>query len=168
SDFYGRVDNLYHRYTIEGSLDGDDWFMLVDKSKNFQDVPNDYVELGGPQRVRYVRYNHIHVPTPHLSISGLRVFGKGEGKAPEQVKNFLPKRHEDRRDITLTWEKIKDAQGYNIKWGIAPDKLYSYWLVYDKNEDQMKCRGRDQAYYFAVEAINKNGITELSEVVKVE
>ena len=168
SEFYGRVPNLYHRYTIEGSLDGKDWFVVVDKSKNFQDVPNDYVELGEPQRIRYIRYNNIHVPTAHLSISGLRVFGKGEGKVPERVKNFKPQRHQDRRDITLTWDNIQDAQGYNIKWGIAPDKLYSSWLVYDTNEHHMKSLGRDQAYYFAVEAFNENGISELSEIVKVE
>lgn len=168
SDFYGRVDNLYHRYTIEGSLDGDDWFMLVDKSTNFQDVPNDYVELGGPQRVRYVRYNHIHVPTPHLSISGLRVFGKGEGELPKRVENFRPQRQQDRRDIALTWNATKDVQGYNIKWGIAPDKLYSSWLVFDKNEHHMKSLGRDQTYYFAVEAFNENGISELSEIVEVK
>jgi hypothetical protein len=168
SDLYGRVPDLYHRYTIEGSLDGQDWFTLVDKSNNFQDVPNDYVELGEPQKVRYIRYNHIHVPTTHLSISGLRVFGKGEGKAPERIKNFQPQRHEDRRDITLTWDNIKDAQGYNIKWGIAPDKLYSSWLVYNTNEHHMKSLGRDQVYYFAVEAFNENGVSELSEIVKVE
>jgi hypothetical protein len=168
SDLYGRVAGLHHRYTIEGSLDGKNWFTLVDKSKNFQDVPNDYVELGEPQRVRYIRYNHIHVPTPHLSISGLRIFGKGEGKVPGKIKDFQPQRHEDRRDITLTWDKVKDAQGYNIKWGIAPDKLYSSWLVYDANEHHMRSLGRDQVYYFAVEAFNENGISELSEVVKVE
>src|SRR5690606_33013323 len=168
SDFYGRVPHLYHRYTIEGSLDGKNWFVVVDKSKNFQDVPNDYVELGEPQRLRYIRYNHIHVPTPHLSISGFRVFGKGEGKLPGKIKNFRAQRHEDRRDVTLTWEEVKDVQGYNIKWGIAPDKLYSSWLVYGKNEHHMKSLGRDQSYYFAVEAFNENGISELSEVLKVE
>jgi hypothetical protein len=168
SELYGRISNLYHRYNIEGSLDGQNWFVLIDKSNNFQDVPNDYVELGEPQKARYIRYNHIHVPTPYLSISGLRVFGKGEGKVPATIKNFETRRHEDRRDITLTWDKIKEAQGYNIKWGIAPDKLYSSWLVYDTNEHHMKSLGRDQAYYFAIEAFNENGISELSHVVKVE
>jgi hypothetical protein len=90
SELYGRIPNLYHRYTIEGSLDGTSWFTLIDKSKNFEDVPNDYVELGEPQLVRYIRYNHIHVPTLHLSISGLRVFGKGQGKMPGKIKIFIP------------------------------------------------------------------------------
>jgi len=168
SDLYGRMDNLYHRYIIEGSLDANNWFTLVDKSKNFQDVPNDYVELGEPQSVRYVRYHHIYVPTPHLSISGLRVFGKGAGELPKSVENFKPQRQHDRRDIVLTWDATKDAQGFNIKWGIARNKLYSSWLVYDKNEHHMKSLGRDQTYYFAVEAFNENGISELSEIVEVK
>lgn len=168
SGLYGKIPGLYHRYTLEGSLDRSNWFTLVDKSENFKDVPNDYVELGEPQQVRYVRFNSIHVPTPHLSISGLRIFGKGEGKAPAQIKNFERDRHQDRRDITLSWDQVQDAQGYNIKWGIAPDKLYSSWLVYDKNQHLIKSLGRDQTYYFAVEAFNENGISELSEIVKVE
>ena len=168
SDFYGKPLGIHHRYTIEGSKDGDNWRILVDRKNSFKDVPNDYVELGNPETVRYIRYKNIHVPTTHLSISGLRVFGKGSGNPPAKITDFEPQRHEDRRDITLRWEKINDAQGYNIRWGIAPDKLYSSWLVYDKNEHLMKGLGRDQSYYFAVEAFNENGISELSEIVEVK
>ena len=168
SALYGRIPDLFHRYTVEGSLDGNNWFILVDKRENFKDVPNDYVELGTPKQARYIRYNHIYAPTPHLSISGLRIFGKGSGEIPEKVKDFQPRRHDDRRDITFTWKGSKDAQGYNVKWGIAPDKLYSSWLVYDKNEHQMKTLGRDQIYYFAVEAFNENGVSELSEIMEVK
>lgn len=168
SNLYGKIPNLYHRYIIEGSLDGTDWFTLVDKSKNYKDVPNDYVELGDPQKVRFIRYNHIHAPTSHLSISGLRIFGKGQGKVPEKINDFRPERHQDRRDITLTWDKSKDAQGHNIKWGIAPDKLYSSWLVYEKSEHLIKSLGKDQTYYFAVEAFNENGVSELSEIVEIK
>ena len=168
SDFYGKPMGIYHRYTIEGSEDRENWRLLVDRKNNFKDVPNDYVELGNPETVRYIRYKNLHVPTTHLSISGLRVFGKGSGNPPPKITGFQPQRHEDRRDITLNWEKVNDAQGYNIRWGIAPDKLYSSWLVYDKNEHLMKGLGRDQSYYFAVEAFNENGISELSEVVEVK
>lgn len=168
SDMYGRIENLYHRYTIEGSLDGKDWFMLVDKSNGFMDVPNDYVQLGIPKQARYIRFNHIHVPTPHLAISGLRVFGKGKGAVPAQVKEMSIERQADRRDVNLEWEAVPGAQGYNIKWGIAPDKLYSSWLVYRENNHYMRSFSRDQTYYFAIEAFNENGIAERSKVVKVE
>lgn len=168
SDLYGRVPGLRHRYLIEGSDDGRNWRTLVDRKNSFRDVPNDYVELGSPQTVRYVRYKNIHAPTSNLSISGLRVFGVGQGKPPASVKNFMVSRQKDRRDATITWDAQKNAQGYNVFWGIAPDKLYSSWLVYDKNSLEMRSLSVDQSYYFAVEAFNENGISERSKVVKAE
>src|SRR5688572_25696581 len=64
---YGKIPGLYHSYTIEGSVDGKTWSLLVDRKNSFKDVPNDYVEIGVPQTVRYIRYRNIHVPTPHLA-----------------------------------------------------------------------------------------------------
>lgn len=168
SDIYGKVPGLYHRYVIEGSADGKSWRTLVDRKNSFKDVPNDYVELGSPQTVRYIRYRNIHVPTPNLSISDLRVFGLGQGKAPTVVKNLAVNRHQDRRDALISWEPQKNCQGYNVLWGIAPDKLYSSWLVYDKNQLELKSLTVDQSYYFAVEAFNENGISERTKIVKVE
>jgi hypothetical protein len=168
SDLYGRVPGLYHRYVVEGSADGRDWRTLVDRRNSFRDVPNDYVELGSPQTVRYVRFRNIHAPTPNLAISDLRVFGTGQGKAPAAVRNFSVRRHADRRDATLTWERQTGAQGYNVLWGIAPDKLYSSWLVYGANSLELRSLSVEQGYYFAVEAFDENGISERTKVVKVE
>lgn len=106
---------------------------------------------------------------PHLSISAIRVFGLGGGKTPAQVKAFYPCRHDDRRDITLTWEPVKGAQGYNILWGIAPDKLYSSWMVYGNEcKHLMKSLSTDQDYYFAIEAFNENGVSKISEIKRVK
>lgn len=168
SGLYGKIPGLFHRYTIEGSLDGSSWKMLVDKSKNFRDEPNDYVELNTPQAVRYIRYKNIHVPTPNLAISGLRVFGIGEGKVPTIVKNFKINRLADRRDAMITWDALPDCQGYNILWGIEPDKLYNSWMVYDKKELLLKSLSVDQTYYFSIEAFNENGISEKIKPVKVD
>ena len=168
SDLYGRVPGLMHRYLIEGSMDGKAWRTLVDRKNSFKDVPNDYVELGDPARVRYIRYKNIHVPTPNLAISGLRIFGIGEGKKPEVVSNFRVNRHKDRRDATITWNGQKKSQGYNVLWGIAPDKLYNSWMVYGKNQLQLKSLSTDQVYYFSVEAFNENGISKRSKIMKAE
>ena len=168
SDMYGRIPGLRHRYIIEGSMNGQDWTPLIDKKNNFRDVPNDYVELATPVTTRYVRYKNIHVPTPFLSISGLRVFGIGSGKAPGVVKNFTVARKTDRRDAMIAWAKQANCQGYNVLWGIAPDKLYSSWMVYDTNSLELKSLSVDQAYYFSIEAFNENGISERTKVVKVE
>lgn len=165
---YGRYPNLRHRYQIEGSVDGKDWKVLIDKSNNYKDTPNDYTELEFPEKVRYVRYKNIEVPTPSLAISEIRVFGLGEGKAPQKVKKLNLERQADRRDIAISWTPVKGAQGYNVLWGIAPDKLYSSWMVYDANELFMKSLTVDQDYYFSIEAFNENGVSERTEVQHVK
>jgi hypothetical protein len=168
SDMYGRLPNLYHHYCIQGSIDGKSWTTLVDRKNSFKDVPNDYVELAIPKTVRYIRYQNIHVPTPYLSISGLRVFGVGQGNALQAVKGFTINRKADKRDAMITWSKQAGAQGYNILWGIAPDKLYNSWIVYDKNELLLKSLSVDHQYYFSIEAFNENGVSPKTKVIKVD
>jgi hypothetical protein len=168
SDMYGKIPGLYHRYTVEGSADGQNWVLLVDRSRNFRDVPNDYVELEKPAEVRYIRYNNIHVPTPYLSVSDLRVFGLGQGKPPVRVKNLTVARGQDRRDALLSWDRQENAQGCQVLWGIAPDKLYNSWLVYDDNRLELKCLSAGQTYYFSVEAFNENGVGPKATAVKVD
>ncbi len=168
SDIYGKVPGLKHRYTIEGSLDGRNWITIIDKSRSFKDTPNDYIELELPVKVRYIRYNNNEVPTPYLSISEIRIFGSGSGEIPSKVKGFRLNRHSDRRDISISWDKQQNAQGYNILWGIAPDKLYSSWMVYGNNELLIKALNTAQIYYFAIEAFNENGVSALSDIIEVK
>ncbi len=167
SDLYGKIPDLKYRYTIEGSIDGKNWKILVDRSHSFKDTPNDYVELSRPETVRFIRYKNIHVPTPYLSISDLRVFGKGKGEVPEKVTTFKVERHQDKRDATITWDQQKNVQGYNVLWGIAPDKLYSSWMVYGENKLEMRNLNTGETYYFSIEAFNENGVGERSEVIRV-
>lgn len=168
SDLWGKIPGLYHRYLVEGSVDGKNWIKLVDRSNNFRDVPNDYVELEFPRTVRYVRYKNISVPTPNLSVSDFRIFGQGVGKVPAKVKDVRIVRHADRRDVSLVWEPVPGAQGYNVLWGIAPDKLYSSWMVYGESALTMKCLNASRKYYFAVEPFSENGVGGLSPVKEIK
>lgn len=168
SDNFGKMPGLYHRYTLESSMDGIKWEVLVDKRNNFRDVPNDYVELEMPVVTRYVRFKNIHVPMRNLAISDFRVFGQGMGKSPKPVKGFNVVRNSDKRDAFIHWEKQENCQGYNIHWGISPDKLYSSWMVYDNNSLKLRCLNTDQEYYFAIESFNENGISPLSKIVHVQ
>ena len=168
SDIYGKVEGLKHRYLIEGSLDGNTWVVLVDREDNYKDVPNDYVELAESKSVRFVRYKNIKVPTTNLAISGLRVFGLGTGKKPGSVKHFNVARKTDTRDAMVTWDAQENVQGYNVFWGIAPDKLYNSWLVYGENELELKNLNVDQPYYLAIEAFNENGVSKKSEIIKID
>lgn len=168
SNMYGRYKGLCHRYYIEGSTDGKNWTVLIDKRKSFKDTPNDYTEVEYPAKVRYVRYRNVKVPTPSLAISEIRVFGLGGEKAPSKVKSLQIERQQDRRDISIKWSPVKGAQGYNVLWGIAPDKLYSSWMVYGNTELFMRSLTVGQDYYFSIEAFNENGVSERTPVQHVE
>jgi hypothetical protein len=168
SAMYGKIMGLRHRYAVEGSTDGRTWKVLIDRRESYKDVPNDYVELSSPQTVRYIRYVNVAVPTPHLAISGLRIFGQGSGRAPATVKNFSVKRYADRRDAMIAWDSVSNAHGYNILWGIAPDKLYSSWMVYDAKQLLLKSLSTEQSYYFAIEAFNENGISTRTKPVRIQ
>ena len=168
SGIYTRVDGLRHRFTIEVSEDGEEWKTVVDRSDSYKDTPNAYIVFKQPFRAKYVRYNNVKVPGNNLGLSEIRVFGKGYGEKPSEVKGFEVNRQKDRRDAAFSWKPVKGAQGYNIRWGIAPDKLYQSWLIYDVNEHFMRNLDRDTKYYFTIEAFNENGISEKSEIVEVK
>ena len=51
------------------------------------------------------------------------------------------------------------AQGVNIRYGIAPDKLYLGHLVYGASEATLTTLIAGQGYYVAVDSFNENGIT---------
>jgi hypothetical protein len=166
SNIYGKPDSLYHQYLIEHSATGNTWDILVDKRDNKRDVPNDYVELPAPQTARYIRFTSHHVPTSHLAISDIRVFGKGSGERPAAVTDFKAARGNDRRQATLSWAPVKDAQGYHIYFGIGRDKLYNSYMVYDDTTLVLNSLNVGPEYFFSIEAFNENGISRRSEVVK--
>jgi hypothetical protein len=169
SSFLGKIPGTYHQYVITISDDGKRWRTLVDKSANKTDVPHDYIELKNPARARYLRLTNIHMPTGKFAISGLRVFGNGNGKTPAVVKFFVPLRGDtDRRNIWLKWELSDQAQGYTIYCGTEPDKLYTSIQVYGKNEYYFKAVEKNRPYYFRIEAFNENGRGGLSELFKVD
>jgi hypothetical protein len=168
SGIYTRVDDLRHLYTIEASLDGKNWETIIDKSNSYKDTPNAYIPLDTPVRAKYIRYNNIAVPGNNLAMSEIRVFGIGEGKKPAKVKGFKINRDEDPRDAVMSWDAVKGAQGYNIRWGIEPDKLYHSWLVYDVNEHKVTSLDKGTSYYFSIEAFNENGISEQTTPVLVK
>ena len=168
SGIYTRTEGLRHRFSIEVSKDGENWQTVVDRSNSNIDAPNAYIVLDKPVNAKYVRYNNVEVPGANFAMSELRVFGLGHGETPEKVEGFNIKRETDRRDVAFNWNPVNEAQGYNIRWGIAPDKLYQSWLVYNTNEHFMRCLDRDTPYYFSIEAFNENGISEKSEIIFVK
>ena len=158
--FWGRMPKLRQRYLVEASVDGVRWQILADYRNSFRDAPHNYIELDQPIEARYIRYRHHYVPGKNLAMGDIRVFGLGRGKKPATVKGFTVVREADERNARISWKSVKGAQGYNVLWGVALDKLYSSWMVYGDNSLDLRALTVGQKYYFAIESFNENGISQ--------
>jgi uncharacterized membrane protein YphA (DoxX/SURF4 family) len=168
AEFLGKQTDIFHQYKLYSSADGKKWTLLIDKSQNKKDVPHDYIELKDPIKIRYLKLENIHMPTGKFALSGFRVFGKGNGAAPPAVKSFFVLRTEkDKRSAYIKWSPVDQAYAYNIYYGTAPDKLYNCIMVHDVNEYYFKGMDSQKVYYYTIEAVNENGVSEKSPVQKV-
>jgi xylan 1,4-beta-xylosidase len=171
SNHLGKFTDQYHQYKLYSSIDGKKWTILVDKSNNKTDVPHDYIELEKPVQARFIKLENIHMPTGKFAISGLRVFGNGNGAKPDAVKIFFVLRTEkDKRSGWIKWNPVSNAYAYNIYYGTAPDKLYNCIMVMGNtyNEYWFKSMDKLKTYYFTIEAVNENGVSQKFPVTKVE
>jgi len=169
AEFLGKQTNIYHQYKMYYSLDGKIWNILIDKSNNKTDIPHEYVELDKPATARFIKLENIHMPTGKFAISGLRVFGNGNGIKPNIVKSFMVLRTEkDKRSGWIRWAPSDDAYAYNIYYGTSPDKLYSCIMVHNANEYWFAGMDKNRPYYFSIEAINENGLSERTKTIKSE
>lgn len=167
SNQYDRANDLYHQYKIYSSEDGENWQLVVDKSDNDKDVPHDYVELAAPLTARYIKVENLHMPSGVFALSGFRVFGETQGDKPSYPENFEVRRSEaDARNADIKWEKAPGAYGYNIYYGIAPDKLYNTITVLDENFYEMRGLDKGTDYYFAIEALGESGRSDISPIIK--
>ena len=164
---HNRANDLYYQYRIYSSNNGTDWTLVVDKSDNDKDVPHDYIELSETLDARYLKLENIHVPSGNFCLSEFRVFGFADGEKPLPVRNFKVVRDKQyKRNAMISWSPSSGAYGYNIYYGIAPEKLYNCITV--NGADHYDFRGLDlgTTYYFAIEALSESGRSALSKVVK--
>ena len=169
ADRLGKRLDQYHQYKLYYSTDGKKWNVLVDKSNNKTDVPHDYVELTTPVQARYIKLENIHMPTGKFALSGFRIFGYGNGAPPDLVKQFIVLRTEkDKRSAFIKWSPVDNAFAYNIYYGTHPDKLYTSIMVHSNNEYWLKSMDSQKTYYFTIESINENGVSNRLTVKKVE
>lgn len=174
AELMGKPDTTTgHKYILYTSNDGKNWKVLVDKSKSTKDVPHEYIELATPVKTRFLKLENVAMPTGKFAISGFRVFGKGSGIKPEEVKGFVPLRSGpkvkgERRNVWFKWQQEPNADGYVIYFGKSPDKLYGSIMVYGKTEYYFNGLDRSDVYFFQIEAFNNNGIGPKSDIKKAE
>ena len=146
----------YQSYTVQVSDDNENWSMLIDKSNNTVDNRHDYTELSKPVKARYVKVTNVFTHDEgKFAIQEMRIFGN-PGKAKfTQVNDVIVVRNpEDPRDATITWQPVKGADGYVVRYGVEPDKLYNNYMVYDNHTLTIHSLNRDPEYYFKVEAFD--------------
>jgi xylan 1,4-beta-xylosidase len=151
-----RSDTRYQSYTIEVSNDNQNWSMLIDKSNNMQDIRYDYTELPEAVKARYVKLTNVYTPNDgKFAVKDLRIFGNPEEAKFTKVDIvFVARNPEDPRDATITWQPVKGADGYVVRYGIEPEKLYNNYMVYDDYTITIHSLNKGPEYYFEVEAFD--------------
>lgn len=147
----------YQCYEVFTSNDNKTWTKLISKPKNLEERKHDYTEMKTPVEARYVKVVNVSTyDDAKFCIKDLRIFGTTPKMSVKKVNNFLAVRNpEDRREANVIWEPVVGADGYVVRYGIEPNKLYNSYIVYDKNQLYMhSLNTAPEKYYFEVEAFD--------------
>jgi hypothetical protein len=146
----------YQSYTVQVSTDNKTFSPLIDKSNNTQDRKHDYIELAEPVKARYVKLTNVFTENSgKFAVKDFRIFGNPKEATFTPVKEVMVARDlDDPRDATITWQPVKNADGYVVRYGIEPNKLYNNYMIYDAHTLTIHSLNRDEKYYFGVEAFD--------------
>ena len=151
--------DLKTQWKLEGSTDGETWFVIEDKTNAETDLTHDLVVREEGFCCRYLKLSGMAVPyEQNPCISGLRVFGLGDGEQPA-APAFTAERVND-LDMKVEIAPQENTVGYNILFGSSPEKLYHSWMVFTPGAHRIGALIRDRGYFVRVDAFNESGITE--------
>ena len=155
------IDEAEHRtrWKLEGSADGEHWFVIEDKSDAATDLSHDLIVREEGFSARYLRLSNMAVPYgQNPCVSGLRVFGLGGGEKAA-VPAFTAERSGD-LDMLVTIQPQENTLGYNILFGSSQEKLYHSYMVFAPGEVRVGALVKGRDYFVRVDAFNEAGITE--------
>lgn len=163
----GPLINDGYRYDIQTSTDSKHWQRIIDRRTENRDTPHDYTELDKPVMARYVRITNGHAPAhSRFSLYDLRIFGSALGHAPKRITGFTVTRDKaDPRHAHIQWPHTADADFYIVRYGIAPDRLFGNYQVYDADSIDIRSLNTGVKYYFTVDAVNGSGITKGTKII---
>ena len=172
SGVYGTDSSVVTQFRLQASLDGREWAVVADLSGERRDRPNAYIEMATPVRARFVRYEHIHVGAANLAISDIRVFGHhwgAQARRPATPTGVTARRDADARNAVIGWRQVPGVVGYNVRWGIAPAKLYQTYQRFADQGTMLELRALTvgQGYWVAIESFDENGVSALSPAVRI-
>ena len=150
---------LKTQWKLEGSLDGTAWFVIEDKSQAETDLSHDLIVREEGFEARFLCLSQMAVPYGQKPcVSGLRVFGLGEGEKPA-APAFTAQRTGD-LDMNVNIQKQENTSGYNILFGESPEKLYHSYMAFHDGEQRIGALIKGRDYFVRVDAFNECGITE--------
>nr|WP_304578078.1 family 43 glycosylhydrolase [uncultured Acetatifactor sp.] len=159
------------RWFLETSTDGEHWFEMENWRHTDTDLPHNLVVWEDGLPATYIRLTVIETPYHRPAcISGLRVFGRSCGNAPDPVTEAEAARL-DGMSMNVTWKEVSSsnefaswnhaAMGYEVLWGHAPEKLYHSYRVFGRTQVEIRAlMANVERYYVRIDAFNECGITE--------
>ncbi|ASQ93490.1 family 43 glycosylhydrolase [Streptomyces sp. 11-1-2] len=143
---------------VEVSENGRQWTVVHDSRGTDTDGPHAFLVLDTPQRIRFVRVTGGRMPFGGVfALSGVRVFGTGDGPAPHAVTARASR--VDGRTARVEWDAAAGATGYNVRYGRHPQKLYHSWQVHERAALDLGSLNADATYWVAVDAFGEGGVT---------
>ena len=147
------------QWKLEGSVDGESWFVIEDKSSSDTDLSHDLIVREEGFAARYLRLSEMAVPYgQNPCVSGLRVFGLGNGGKPD-APVFTATRMGD-LDMIVQIKEQSNTLGYNVLFGSSPEKLYHSSMVFAAGSHRVGALIKGREYFVRVDAFNENGVTE--------
>ena len=169
TSLFGRDKVICHQYIVEYSADSKNWKMLIDKSNANEDLTHQYEIIENPVKARFLKITNLRVPGGTFAISDFRIFGRGSGSLPAAVNSFKAVRDPaDPRIVRISWDKQKDAIGYNIRYGNQKDNLFHTVQVYDNTSVTIRSLNIGESYWFVIDSFGENGVTKGMNPMKVE
>ena len=172
---FADAPDIYTEFALQASSDGQHWQEVARTEPPRRDRPNAYFELAaaGARALHPLRPRPCRRGEPRdQRHSRVRQCRRAALRRRRRASSAT--RHQDQRDATIRWAKVPGAVGYNIRFGIRPDRLtltHQLWADELGNgatlQKELRSLNVGVPYWVAVEAFNETGVSKLSRVVPI-
>ena len=156
-----RDRNATRKWRLDVSVDGKNWESAIGETDTPGAVDHPYRAFARPVRASKIRVVCMGLPAKtRFALREIRAFGRRNMSLPQPPTSFSVLRDEtDRRRVRLSWCAVKDAEGYIVRYGPAPDKLHLSLMVRDACEAEVRSLDAQLDYWWTIEAFNAAGIS---------
>ena len=149
------------KWRLDVSADGKDWESVICETNTPGAIDHPYRAFERPILASKIRIMCMGLPAKtRFALRELRVFGWRDTALPCPPASFSALRDgTDRRRARLSWCAAKDAEGYIVRYGPAPDKLHLALMVRDACEAEVRSLDAQLDYWWTIEAFNAAGIS---------